>query len=106
MQDVEYYVKQKDLELEFVLKQRDKLRNKLRNAKEPDVIVKLKSDRDTCTAAIIALRKEQKTAFSIIKEHPKIVNLMECEINCQRENDPYGLIEPLQKLVKSKGYER
>ena len=106
LEEVETFAKAKDLELAVVSKQRDKLRNKLRNAKEPNVIAKLKSDRDACTITITALRKERKTAFSIIQEHPKIVNLMECEINCQRENDPYGLIEPLQKSVKSKGYER
>lgn len=106
LEDVEKFVKAKDLELVSVSKQRDKLRNKLRNAKEPDVIAKLKSDRDACTANITALRKEQKTAFSIIEEYPKIVDLMECEINCQRENDSHGLIEPVQKSTKSKDYER
>jgi hypothetical protein len=106
LDDVENFVKTKNLELEAVSNQRDKLRNKLRNAKEPDVITKLKADRDACTATIKALRKEQKTAFSILEKHPKIVNLMECEINCQRENDPYGLIEPIQKSTKSKDYER
>lgn len=106
LEDIENFVKTKDLELAVVSKQRDKLRNKLRNAKEPDVIAKLKADRNDCTATITALRKEQKTAFSIIEEHPKIVNLMECEVTCQRENDHYGLIEPVQKSNQNKSYER
>lgn len=106
LEDVEAFARAKSMELEVVLDQRDKFRNKLRNVKEPDVIANLKFDRDSCTATIKALKKEQKTAFSILEEHHKIVNLMECEINCQRENDPYGLIEPVQKSAKSKGYER
>ena len=105
-EDVEAYVKEKDRALAQAIKQRDKPRNKLRNAKIPEVIAQLKSDRDACIIAIKQLRNEKKLALSIIEDKEKVVKIMEAEITCQRENDPYKLIKPVEQMEKKKSRER
>ena len=103
VEDVEEYIKTKDTELKQVMGYRNKLRNKLRNAKEPEVIKQLKSDRNDCTSIIKQLRKEKQIARTVIEDQEKIVRLMECEVNCQRENGPYKLIDAVGKVERTKG---
>ena len=60
---------------------RNKVRNKLRRASDPEQIEQLKAERDRFTAGIGKLRKDIKTAEFTLERSQQIQNDIEIELN-------------------------
>ena len=60
---------------------RNKVRNKLRRASEPDQIEQLKAERDALTADIGKLRKDIRTAEFTLERSQQVQKDIEIELN-------------------------
>lgn len=67
-EDVEAFVKATEAAMNTITKERNGIYNKLRRETDPDNIVALKRERDTCTSKLKQLRKELKTAKAILPD--------------------------------------
>ena len=65
--------------METVTVQRTRLYNQLRRCTDPERIAELKSQRDDCTSALKALRKDLKTAEGIVERNPQLKEQMAIE---------------------------
>lgn len=65
--------------------QRNQIYNKLRRCKDTGKISTLKSERDVCTKQLTKLRKEIKTANTILNDVEKIKTNIKAEMNIQHQ---------------------
>lgn len=71
-EDVRAFISTTDKQIDLLIEARSKVRNKLRNCKDPELISSYKEKRDDYTAALMQLRKDKKTAQRITDDVPEI----------------------------------
>ena len=79
--DVSAFITDSEHKMEELSEARNKVRNKLRRASEPDQIEQLKAERDSFTAAIGKLRKDIKTAEFTLERSQQVQKDIEVELN-------------------------
>ena len=79
--DVTAFISGSEQKMAELSEARNKVRNKLRRASEPDRIEQLKSERDSLTADIGKLRKDIRTAEFTLKRSQQVQNDIEIELN-------------------------
>lgn len=101
--DVKAFISKTDVEIETLIYARNKLRNKLRNCKEEPLISGYKAQRDQYTAALTQMRKDLKTAKSILADVPK----MKADLHIENEmlQERQGRNKPKNRQ-RRKDYER
>ena len=87
--DVREYIAQRELDIADTVKARERRRNQLRNATDPEEIAAYRRKRDACTAHLAKLRLQKETAQTILSDIPKVLHLLRAEQNVQRGLDPY-----------------
>lgn len=70
--DVKAFIANSEQRMDILTEDRNRIRNRLRRAKEPIVIDELKAERDTLTKEITGIRKEIKTAEFTLERSEKI----------------------------------
>lgn len=70
--DVRQFIDDSQEQIVIITNQRNQIYNKLRRCKDTDKILSLKFDRDVCTKQLTKLRKEIKTANTILNDVEKI----------------------------------
>ena len=79
--DVNTFISGSEQKVAELSEARNKVRNKLRRASEPDQIEQLKAERDGLTAEIGKLRKDIKIAEFTLERSQQIQNDIEIELN-------------------------
>lgn len=83
--DVQQLIDNNKEQVILITNQRDQIYNKLRRCKNTDKISNLKSERDCCTNQLAKLRKEIKTANTILKDVEEIKMNIKAETNIQHQ---------------------
>lgn len=86
--DVERFIQTTDAEIKLLTDYRESLRRKLRVCHEPEEKQALTAKRDNCTKALASLRKDRKTAESILSDHPKIKETLQIEERMRQDAVP------------------
>ena len=79
--DVQSFIADSEQRMDVLTGERNKIRNQLKRAKDPEVIDELKADRDQLTTKITWIRKEIKTAEFTLERSEKVRE----DINIERE---------------------
>ena len=87
--DVRRFISSTEQEITRLTQAREKVRNKQRNAKEPEQKAQLKTECTHLTQGLERLRKRKKTAEWILAEYDNARELIRCEYKSQVLNDPY-----------------
>lgn len=87
-EDVQRFLETTEEKMQGFIADRNKIRNKQRNCRDPAERERLKRLCADCTTVIEGLRKEVKTAQNILDDNPKIKELLECEYETLIEADP------------------
>ena len=96
--DVQRFISSTEEEISQLTQTREKIRNKQRNAKEPEQKAQLKTECTHLTQGLERLRKRKKTAEWILAEYDNARELIRCECRSQVLNDPYISESEKQKL--------
>ena len=96
--DVQRFISSTEEEISQLTQTREKIRNKQRNAKEPEQKAQLKTECTHLTQGLERLRKRKKTAEWILAEYDNARELIRCECRSQILNDPYISESEKQKL--------
>jgi hypothetical protein len=80
-EDVNTFISDSKHKMEYLSEARNKVRNKLRRASEPEQIEQLKAERDALTADIGKLRKEIRTAEFTLERSQQVQNDIEIELS-------------------------
>ena len=81
VEDVNAFISDSEHKMEELSEARNKIRNKLRRASEPDQIEQLKAERDSLTADIGKLRKDIRTAEFTLERSQQVQKNIEIELN-------------------------
>lgn len=87
--DVKRFITSTEQEITRLTQTREKVRNKQRNAKEPEQKAQLKTECTHLTQGLERLRKRKKTAEWILAEYDNARELIRCEYKSRVLNDPY-----------------
>jgi uncharacterized coiled-coil DUF342 family protein len=79
--DVSAFISGSEQKMAELSEARNKVRNKLRRASEPDQIEQLKAERDSFTAEIGKLRKDIKTAEFTLERSQQVQKNIEIELS-------------------------
>ena len=96
--DVQRFISSSEQEITRLTQDREKVRNKQRNAKEPEQKAQLKTECTHLTQGLERLRKRKKTAEWILAEYDNAKELIRCEYKSRVLNDPYISESEKQKL--------
>ncbi len=102
LDDVQSFITKTDQDIREVTELRQKLYNKMRRCDNDERLSELKQSRDDCTTLLRQLRKEKRTAETIIEDEPKIKENIRIEM--QAQNLARG-IKP-KTISKQRSYER
>ena len=80
-EDVNAFISCSEKKMAELSEARNKIKNKLRRASEPDQIEQLKAERDRFTTDIGKLRKDIRTAEFTLERSQQIQNDIEIELN-------------------------
>lgn len=83
--DVQNLISNNKEQIKLISNQRNKIYNTLRRCKDADKILSLKSERDCYTKELTKLRKEIKTANTILNDVEKIKTNIKAEMNIQHQ---------------------
>lgn len=83
--DVQQFIDDSQEQIVIITNQRNQIYNKLRRCKDTDKILSLKFDRDVCTKQLTRLRKEIKTANTILNDVEEIKLNIKAEMNIQHQ---------------------
>lgn len=83
--DVTQFIADNQEQIVLITNQRNQIYNKLRRCKNTDKISELKSERDDCTKQLTSLRKEIKTADSILNDTDEMKSNIKAEMNIQHQ---------------------
>lgn len=86
--DVKRFIQTTDAEIKLLTEYRELLRRKLRACHEPEEKRFLTAKRDDCAQALAALRRDRKTAESILSDHPKIKETLQIEERMRQDAAP------------------
>ena len=98
---VEGFITQTESRMQTVAGQRDGLYNRMRRCRDPTEMETLKAERDRCTRALAALRREKNTAQGIIADQKEIHNNIRAELALRQE-----LYHPEKNKERKRGYVR
>lgn len=98
---VEGFIARTESRMQTVAGQRDGLYNRMRRCRDPTELEALKAERDRCTGALAALRREKKTAQGIIDSQQKIQEIIRAEAAIKHE-----LYRPEKNKERKRGYVR
>lgn len=76
---VERFIQTTESEMKLLIDYRESLRRHIRSCHEPDEKQSLIINRDDCTKALAALRRDKKTAEGILADQPKIRETIQIE---------------------------
>ena len=93
--DVKSYISSVEKEILLAQRARSKHYNKLRRCTDKTEIAKIKAERDLCTAHLKGLRRDLKTAQSILETIPKVRENIAAEKNMERHI--FGRSRPKQR---------
>lgn len=82
---VKQFISDNKEQIAIITNQRNQIYNKLRRCKDTDKISNLKSERDCCTKQLTKLRKEIKTANTILNDVEGIKTNIKAETNIQHQ---------------------
>lgn len=82
---VEQFINDNKEQIITITNQRSQIYNKLRRCKDTDKISNLKFERDCCSAKLKRLRKEMKTANTILTDAEEIKMNIKAEMNIQHQ---------------------
>ena len=77
--DVKDFILSSEQRMDMLSQERNKVRNRLRRARDPVMIEELKSDRDQLTEEIIGIRKEIKTAKFTLERSERVKEEVQIE---------------------------
>lgn len=100
--DVRSFIADSEHRMDVLSKERDKIRNRLRRAKNPSVIEELKAERDQFTEQITGIRKEIKTAEFTLERSEKVRE----DISIEREYCRGDHLKHLDRLRDDRDHER
>ena len=103
--EVRDYISRRESDIDEMKKIRERWRNKLRGARDPELIAEYKQERDKCTESITRLRFQKDTAQTILNDIPSVRKLLRDEQNVQRGIDPYEHSRGV-RLIDSRETER
>lgn len=83
--DVKQLIADNQEQIVTISHQRNQIYNKLRRCKDTEKISELKSERNICTKQLTKLRKEIKTANTILNDVEKIKTNIKAEMNIQHQ---------------------
>ncbi len=83
--DIQRFISNNKEQIVLITNQRNQIYNKLRRCKDTDKISNFKSERDVCTKQLIKLRKENKTANTILNDVEEIKMNIKAEMNIQHQ---------------------
>ncbi len=83
--DVKQFISSNQEQIELITNQRNQIYNKMRRCKDTDKISSLKSKRDYYTKELTKLRKEIKTANTILNDVEEIKINIKAEMNIQHQ---------------------
>lgn len=83
--EVEQFINDNKEQIITITNQRNQIYNKLRRCKDTGKISNLKSERDVCTKQLTKLRKEIKTANTILNDVDEIKKNIKAETNIQHQ---------------------
>lgn len=98
---VEGFIAQTESRMQTIAAQRDRLYNRMRRCCDPTEMESLKAERDQCTRALGALRREKKTAQGILADQKEIHNNIRAELALRHE-----LHHPEKNKERKRGYVR
>ena len=98
---VEGFITQTESRMQTVAGQRDGLYNRMRRCRDPTEMEALKAERDRCTRALAALRREKNTAQGILSDQKEIHNNIRVELALRHE-----LYHPEKNKERKRGYVR
>ena len=85
--DVKYFIARSEESLDTLSCQRNKVRNKLRRAADPEMIESYRNERDHITSEITMIRKEIKTAVFTLERSEKVKDDIRIELEyCHGDN--------------------
>lgn len=85
--DVKYFIARSEESLDTLSCQRNKVRNKLRRAADPEMIESYRNERDHLTSEITMIRKEIKTAVFTLERSEKVKDDIRIELEyCHGDN--------------------
>ena len=85
--DVKYFIARSEESLDTLSCQRNKVRNKLRRAADPEMIESYRNERDHLTSEITKIRKEIKTAAFTLERSEKVKDDIRIELEyCHGDN--------------------
>jgi hypothetical protein len=85
--DVKYFIARSEESLDTLSCQRNKVRNKLRRAADPEMIESYRNERDHLTSEITKIRKEIKTAVFTLERSEKVKDDIRIELEyCHGDN--------------------
>jgi hypothetical protein len=85
--DVKYFIARSEESLDTLSCQRNKVRNKLRRAADPEMIESYRNERDHLTSEITMIRKEIKTAAFTLERSEKVKDDIRIELEyCHGDN--------------------
>ena len=85
--DVKYFIARSEESLDTLSCQRNKVRNKLRRAADPEMIESYRNERDHLTSEITKIRKEIKTAAFTLERSEKVKDNIRIELEyCHGDN--------------------
>lgn len=83
--DVQRFIRDSNEQIAIITNQRNQIYNKFRRCKDADQIFSLKSERNICTKQLTKLRKEIKTANTILNDVEGIKQNIKAEMNIQHQ---------------------
>lgn len=83
--DVQHFIDDSQEQIVLITNKRNQIYNKLRRCKDTDKTSSLKSERNICTKQLTKLRKEVKTADTILNDVEKIKMNIKSETNIQHQ---------------------
>lgn len=83
--DVKQLIVDNQEQIKLIINQRNQIYNKLRRCKDAERISSLKSERNICTKQLTKLRKEIKTANTVLDDVEKIKTNIKAETNIQHQ---------------------
>lgn len=83
--DVQQFVDDSQEQIAIITNQRNQIYNKLRRCKDTEQISSLKSERNVCTKKLTKLRKQIKTANTILNDVEEIKLNIKAEMNIQHQ---------------------
>jgi chromosome segregation ATPase len=84
MTDLKTYIDSTELEIGSLEYQRDKLRNKVRREKSPEVKTENKDQRANITSQITPMRKKLRRAREIYEKSPHLYELLKTEAELEK----------------------